>query len=76
MQSEATGNWEATSGEECTIPLNFILSKVTRLRPFPFSIAGGVGYLVDQPEGGPEWKLRMAFPLTFLGAGSIFCPYG
>lgn len=63
LQSETTANWEAASGEEWTIPINFLISKVTKLGPFPFSVAGGAGVFVEQPAGGPEWKLRTAFTL-------------
>jgi hypothetical protein len=59
VSSEATGNWESTTGENWTIPLIFNVSKVTRLGPFPFSLGGGFGVFVTTPEGGPEWKLRM-----------------
>jgi len=63
LQSESTANWEAASGEEWTIPINAVLSKVTRLGPFPFSVAAGAGVFVEQPTGGPEWKLRTQFVL-------------
>ena len=63
LQSESTANWKADSGEEWTIPINVLVSKVTKLGPFPFSVAGGVGVFVEQPDGGPEWKVRTAFTL-------------
>jgi hypothetical protein len=59
VNTEASANWEARHGEEWTVPLIFQVSKVTRLGPFPFSLGGGVGYYVEKPEGGPDWKLRM-----------------
>ena len=64
LQSETTANWKAQSGQEWTIPINFLASKVTRLGPFPFSVGGGVGYFVESPDGiGAQWKLRMIFTL-------------
>ena len=63
LQSESTANWEADSGEEWTVPINLLVSKVSRLGPFPLSVAGGVGVYVAAPDGGPDWKLRMAFTL-------------
>jgi hypothetical protein len=63
LQSESTANWEAGDGEEWTIPINFLLSKVTTFGPFPFSVAAGAGYYAESPAGGPEWKLRTAFTL-------------
>jgi hypothetical protein len=59
LSTEASRNWEAADGEEWTVPINLSASKVTRLGPFPFSIAVGAGYYVEQPEGGPEWKFRL-----------------
>jgi hypothetical protein len=63
VNSEATANWEAASGEEWTIPLNVSVGKLTKFGPFPFQITLGAGYYVEKPEGGPEWKLRLAFSL-------------
>jgi len=68
LQSESTCNWEANDGERWTVPINVLLSKVTKLGPFPFSVLGGAGYYVETPTGGPDWKLRTAFTLI-LPAG-------
>ena len=59
VSSEATGNWESSTGENWTVPILVNVSKLTRLGPFPFSLGGGVGVFVVKPDGGPEWKLRM-----------------
>lgn len=62
LQSESTANWQAEkSGDVWTIPLNFIVSKITTLGPFPFSVQGGFGVFLAAPDGGPEWKLRTNF---------------
>lgn len=63
INSESTANWEADSGEEWTVPILVSLSKVTKLGPFPFSVAIGGGPYVESPKGGPEWKLRTSFTL-------------
>jgi hypothetical protein len=63
LQSESTANWEAESGEEWTVPINVIVSKVTHFGPFPMSVGGGAGYFAEQPAGGPDWKLRIVFTL-------------
>jgi hypothetical protein len=63
LNSEASRNWEAASGEEWTVPLIISASKVTRLGPFPFSFAIGAGYYVESPSGGPDWKLRFTATL-------------
>lgn len=68
INSEATGNWESTTDENWTVPLNFLVSKVTRLGMFPFSVGGGFGVFPGSPEGGPEWKLRIV--------GTVILPRG
>jgi len=65
LNTEATANWEAESGEKWTVPLNLQVSKVTRLGRRPMSIGLGAGYFVDKPEGGPSWKLRAIVTLIF-----------
>ncbi len=61
IQSESTCNWEARGGDAWTVPVNVIVSKVTRLGSFPFSVGGGGGYYVAHPDAGPDWKLRAVF---------------
>ena len=62
LQSESTANWEAADGSDTwTVPINLLVSKITKLGPLPFSIQAGGGVYVASPEGGPEWKLRTNF---------------
>lgn len=68
MQSESTGNWEAPEGEEWSVPLNFIVSKVARFGPFPASYGGGLGFYLASPTGGPDWKLRTVVTLMLPSA--------
>lgn len=63
INSEAAANWEAPSGEVWTIPINLFVSKLTRFGPFPMSLGTGMGYYVESPTGGPEWKLRFVATL-------------
>jgi hypothetical protein len=67
VQSESTYDWEADNGEEWTVPVNVLVSRVTKLGPFPFSVAGGGGYYVESPAAGPDWKLRLAFTVILPG---------
>jgi hypothetical protein len=69
LQSESTYDAKADSGEAWTVPVNVLASKVTRLGPFPFSIAGGAGYYVESPEAGPDWKLRLVFTVILPRKG-------
>jgi len=63
VNSEASANWKAASGEKWTVPINFQISKVTRLGPFPFSMGAAAGVYAASPTGGPSWKLRTVFVL-------------
>jgi len=65
LQSESTANWEAESGEEWTIPINFVLTKVVKLGHRPMQVGGGAGYYIESPTGGPEWKIRTVMTLLF-----------
>ena len=59
---EATANWEAA--EAWTAPLLFSVSKVTHLGQRPVNFALAAGPMIDTPDGGANWRLRMA--ATFL----------
>jgi hypothetical protein len=61
LQSQTTANWEAADDQKWTVPINFLVSKLTWLGPFPFSIQGGVGYYAVHPDIGPKWRLQLAF---------------
>lgn len=62
LQSESNANWQApNSSDTWTIPINVLVSKVTKFGPFPLSVAAGAGVYVASPDGGPDWKLRAAF---------------
>jgi hypothetical protein len=63
VNTESTYDWEATPGQRWTVPVNFLVSKLTRFGPFPFSIQVGAGYYAAHPDVGPTWKLRLAFTL-------------
>jgi len=65
LNAEATGNWEAPSGQRWTVPINVGVSKVTRLGARPISVQVGAGYYAERPQGAPRWKLRAALTLLF-----------
>ena len=65
LNTEAAANWEAASGEQWTVPVMFLASKVTRLGRRPISFTIGPGIFVAKPEGGPRWRLRAAVVLLF-----------
>jgi hypothetical protein len=49
--TESTYDWE---GEQWSIPVNLLASKVTRIGGQLVSFGGGVRYWVDAPDGGPD----------------------
>jgi hypothetical protein len=62
VNSETSYNWETNWA---SVPLNFMVAKVTRIGKQPISIQGGVRYWVDAPDNGPEgWGARLN--VTFL----------
>ena len=64
VNSESTANWQAeASGDTWSVPINFLVSKLTRFGPLPFSVQAGYGVYVVRPDGGPAWKLRTNFIL-------------
>jgi len=63
VQSEATYDHEAASGQKWTVPINFLVTKVSRFGPFPFQMGGGWGYFVDSPDIGPDRKIRVVFSI-------------
>ncbi len=65
VSTEATANWEAPSGEEWTVPINFQLTKIVKIGKKPLSVGGGFGIFVESPESGPDWKLRTLVVLLF-----------
>jgi len=63
--TESAANWEASSGEEWTVPINLMVSKVTRLGPRPISLQAGPRFYAAAPDGGPSWGFRAAITLIF-----------
>jgi len=53
LNSETTIDWEADD-DGATIPLNGVVSKVTRVGSQLVSLGAGLRYWVDAPENGPE----------------------
>jgi hypothetical protein len=65
LQTETTANWEAADGQRWTVPVNFLVGKVTTLGRRPISFQLGAGYYAEKPAGGPNWKLRANVTLLF-----------
>ena len=63
LQTETTYDWET---EEWSVPVNFLVAKVSRLGGQMFSWGGGVRYWADSPDSRPEgFGARVIFTLLF-----------
>ncbi len=63
LQTESTYDWE---NEQWAVPVNAVVSKVTKLGGQLLSISGGAGYWLQGPDNGPEGlRLRLALTLLF-----------
>jgi hypothetical protein len=62
VNSESTYDWEA---DEWSVPVNFMVAKLTKLGSQPVQLQGGVRYWVKSSSSGPEgWGARAS--VTFL----------
>ena len=62
MNTESSYDWIA---EQWSVPVNFQITKLTKLGDQPISIGGGVKYWAESPDSGPHgWGGR--FILTFI----------
>lgn len=63
LNTESTYDWEH---EQWAVPINAIVSKVTKVGDQLVSVGGGVRYWADGPEGGPHgWGFRLVVTLLF-----------
>jgi hypothetical protein len=62
VNSESTYDW---NGEEWTIPINFMVSKLVKIGERRVSLKAGARYFADSPASGPDgWGARLS--ATFL----------
>lgn len=63
LNTESTYYWES---EQWSVPVNGIVTKVTRIGSQLVSIGAGARYWAEGPDGGPEgWGARLVFTLLF-----------
>jgi len=60
--SESTYDW---AGNQWTVPVNLIVSKLQPIGGQPIQFFGGVRYYLEKPDHGPEWGLRFGLTLLF-----------
>jgi hypothetical protein len=59
VQSETTADWNAST-DTWTVPINFLISKLSSFGTFPASYQLGYGVFPAHPDLGPSWKIRAA----------------
>ena len=63
LNTESTYDWAA---ERWAVPLNLVVTKVTKLGNQLLSLGAGVRYWVDGPDSGPHgWGARLVATLLF-----------
>jgi hypothetical protein len=65
FSTEAIADWNASDADRWSIPVNLLVSKLTRFANTPLSVQVGGGYYVAKPTHGPDWQLRTTFTLLF-----------
>jgi hypothetical protein len=60
LQSETIGDWEASDSNRWTVPINLLVSKLSKVGLLPASFQLGVGRFVAHPDIGPSWQIRVA----------------
>jgi hypothetical protein len=63
LNTESTYDWKS---KQWTVPINAVVSRVTKVGSQLVSVGGGVRYWADGPDGGPHgWGFRLVVTLLF-----------
>jgi len=63
VNTESTYDWK---NKQWSVPLNLLVSKVTKIDSQLISVGGGVRYWADGPDSGPHgWGFRLVVTLLF-----------
>ncbi len=60
-----TANWDASSGNQWTVPLGAGVGHIFHLGRLPMNTQVGVYYNVVRPDNGPTWQLRVQVQFMF-----------
>jgi hypothetical protein len=60
-----TANWEASSGNEWTVPLGGGIGKIFSIGSQPLNAQVSSYYNVETPQFGPDWSLRLQIQFLF-----------
>jgi hypothetical protein len=63
LSTEAIADWNAANEDRWSVPVNALVSKLTRFGAVPMSVQVGGGYYVARPTYGPSWQMRTSFTL-------------
>jgi len=66
LMTETTYDWEATDGNEWTVPLFLVVTQVDKIGDQLISYGVGVKYYAESPDNGPKgWGARFVFTMMF-----------
>lgn len=66
LMTETTYSWEASDGNEWTVPLFLMVTQVGKIGDQLISYGAGVKHYAQSPDGGPEgWGARFVFTMMF-----------
>jgi hypothetical protein len=60
-----TANWEASSGNEWTVPLGGGVGKIFKIGSQPMNASVQSYYNVETPQFGPDWSVRLQLQFLF-----------
>ena len=70
FSTEAVADWNAPDPDDrWSVPMNLLVSKITRFGMIPMSVQFGGGYYVVKPSYGPSWQMRTTFTLIMPRGG-------
>ena len=69
LNTETVADWQADRADRWAVPINVVVSKLTKFGMYPMAVQVGAGYYVEKPSYGPTWQLRTTFTLLMPRKG-------
>ena len=60
-----TANWEASSGQQWTVPLGLGIGRIMRFGKPPVNLSASAYYNVERPDDAARWQLRLQVQFLF-----------
>lgn len=60
-----TANWEASNGDEWTVPVGVVVGKIAGIGKQPINTQISTYYNVEHPDAAPDWSLRLQVQFLF-----------